>query len=175
MVLLKVGGFWAGKFEVTQKQYQKVAGSNPSSFVGDTRPVDGVSWNDAVAFCKLMTEQDTKELKIPGDYYYTLPTEAEWESLVADSSVENSVTSMGGTLGGTSPVGSKPENSLGLCDVRGNVAEFTLGDTSQAFRVLRGGSWQDWIEVNLRLEFRVYCQPDERKNTFGFRCILKPK
>src|SRR4051794_29918861 len=51
MQLVKTpGGFLAGVYEVTQKQYQEIMGSNPSTFSGDERPVDNLSWNDAVEF-----------------------------------------------------------------------------------------------------------------------------
>ncbi|MDB6064511.1 MAG: hypothetical protein JWR26_719 [Pedosphaera sp.] len=66
-------------------------------------------------------------------------------------------------------------NGAGLYDVRGNVMEFCLGDTSKPYRVLRGGDWQDRIEINLRVEFRNYVKPDDGMNTFGFRCVLKQK
>lgn len=175
MVLIKLpGGFWAGKFEVTQKEYQKVTGSNPSVFIGENQPVDSVSWNDAVEFCAKLTARDLETNAVPKGFYYTLPTEDEWASLVADASADNAVTSQNGaSRQGTSPVGSLGPNSLGLYDVRGNVMEFCLGDTDKPFRVLHGGSWQDSIEQNLRTEFRFYCKPEESKNTFGFRCLLK--
>jgi formylglycine-generating enzyme required for sulfatase activity len=174
MELIKTGSFWAGKFEVTQKQYQKVTGMNPSAFGGDDNPVDSVSWSDAMAFCEKLTEKDIKAKKLPDGYYYTLPTEGEWETLAADADLKDAVTSQGGTSrGGTSPVGSLGPNSMGLYDTRGNVMEFCLGDTGKPYRVLRGGSWSDSIEINLRTEFRFYCTPDDHKNTFGFRCVLK--
>src|SRR5579863_4456481 len=61
MELVKVGSFWAGTFDVTQKQYQKVMGSNPSAFGGDSRPVDSVSYQDAVDFCKRLTAEDLED------------------------------------------------------------------------------------------------------------------
>ena len=175
MELLKLSeGLWAGKFDVTQKEYQKVMGSNPSAFSGEMRPVDSVNYNDALEFCRRLTEQDLKEQTLPKGFYYTLPTEDEWQGLVADAGLETAVTSLNGTSRQeTSPVGSLAPNSLGLFDVRGNVSEFCLGDDSKPYRVLKGGSWHDFVEVNLRPEFRWYCQPDERQNTFGFRCLLK--
>ena len=176
MVLLKTSAsLWAGKYEVTQKEYQELVGANPSQFSGDARPVDSVSWNDAVEFCRKLTERELEKKELPPGFYYTLPTEDEWHSLMADAKLDDAVTSLGTSRGGTSPVGSLGPNSLGLYDVRGNVMEFCLGDDSKPYRVLLGGSWEDFIEINLRPEFRFYCQPDERKNTFGFRCVLKQK
>jgi len=176
MVLIKVGSFWAGKYEVTQKEYQKIVGSNPSTFVGGTQPVDSVSWNDAVEFCDKLTVRDLETNAVPKGFYYTLPTEDEWQTLVADATLADAVTSQNGAVRqSTSPVGSLGPNSLGLYDVRGNVMEFCMTDTDKPYRVLHGGSWQDSIEENLRTEFRFYCKPDESKNTFGFRCVLKQK
>ena len=54
--------------------------------------------------------------------------------------------------------------------------EFCLTDVDKPFRVLHGGSWQDIVEINLRPEFRYYATaPDEAKNTYGFRVLLKEK
>ncbi len=65
-------GFWLGKTEVTQAQWQTVMGKNPSKFKGDNnRPVENVSWNDCVEFCKKLSAKEGKR--------YRLPTEAEWE------------------------------------------------------------------------------------------------
>ena len=68
--------FQLGMHEVTQEQYQKVMGTNPSDFKGPQNPVEQVSWNDAVEFCRKLSEQP--EEKAAG-YAYRLPTEAEWE------------------------------------------------------------------------------------------------
>ncbi len=174
MVLVKLpGGYWAGKYEVTQKEYQKVMNANPSAFSGPERPVDSVSWNDAVEFCDKLTALDQVTNALPKGYSYSLPTEDEWEAMVGDASLDNAVTSQNGPLQSTQPVGSLAPNNLGLYDMRGNVSEFCQGDTTKPFRVLRGGSWQDHIEQNLRTEFRFYCKPDDSQNTFGFRCVLK--
>jgi formylglycine-generating enzyme required for sulfatase activity len=176
MLLIKAGGYWVGKYEVTQKEFQKVMGSNPSAFPGEERPVDSVSWNDAMDFCQKLGEKDVKDKKLPDGYYYTLPTEDEWQAFSADASLDDAVTSMNATArDGTAPVGSLGPNGLGLYDTRGNVMEFCLGDTDKPYRVLLGGCWQDNVEINLRKEFRYYCTPDDRKNTYGFRCLLKAK
>ncbi|MGD1860995.1 MAG: SUMF1/EgtB/PvdO family nonheme iron enzyme [Leptolyngbyaceae cyanobacterium] len=65
--------FWLGKFPVTQAQYQAVMGKNPSYFTDDgaNRPVERVTWNDAVAFCQKLSQRAGPA--------YRLPSEAEWE------------------------------------------------------------------------------------------------
>jgi len=71
--------FLMSKYEVTQAQYKAVMGNNPSYFKGNNKPVGKVSWNDAVAYCAKLTEQEKAAGRLPGGYEYRLPTEAEWE------------------------------------------------------------------------------------------------
>lgn len=165
-------GYWAGKYEVTQKQYQKVMDANPSQFPGDDLPVDSVSWNEAVEFCKKLTALERKEEFLPTGHIYALPAEGQWETLVAEAGPETAVTSDKQRRSGTVAAGSLPPNALGLHDVRGNVMEWCQGDNAAAFRVLRGAAWNTSFEVNLRPAFRHYARPDERQNAFGFRVVL---
>ena len=72
-------GFWIGKYEVTQAQYRVVMGSNSSSFKGDNLPVEEVAWYDAMEFCQKLTEIERATGRLPENYAYTLPTEAQWE------------------------------------------------------------------------------------------------
>jgi formylglycine-generating enzyme required for sulfatase activity len=72
-------GFYLGKYEVTQAQWERVMGNNPSHFKGANRPVEQVSWNDAVDFCKKLTEMEKKAGRVPEGMSYQLPTEAQWE------------------------------------------------------------------------------------------------
>ena len=66
-----VSDFMIGKFEVTQKLWKAVMGSNPSRFKGDNLPVENVSWNDAREFIRKLNQQTGQNFR--------LPTEAEWE------------------------------------------------------------------------------------------------
>ena len=84
-------GFWMGKYEVTQAQWENIMGENPSHFKGEDRPVETVSWNDAQAFLKQLNA--THPLPLPrgeqggtpllggvgGGWLFRLPSEAEWE------------------------------------------------------------------------------------------------
>ena len=176
IVMVKISDkLWAGEYEVTQKEYQKVAGSNPSQFRADLNPVDSVSWSEALAFCAKLTEIEGKEEMLPEGMAYTLPTQAQWDGFAAGVDLKDAVTSSGVNRSGPSPVGSLGANSSGLYDVRGNVWEWCLDPQDKPFRVARGAAWDTFIEINLRPEFRYYgTGPDDKKNDIGFRCVLAP-
>jgi len=176
MIMVRISDkLWAGQYELTQGEYQKVAGSNPSQFQSDCNPVDSVSWNDAMSFCQKLTEVEQKEEMLPEGFTYTLPTQAQWESFAASVALKDAITGSGVSRSGTAPVGSLGPSAAGLYDVRGNVLELCLDPQDKAYRVARGAAWNSFIEVNLRPEFRWYTNgPDDRKNTIGFRCVLAP-
>jgi len=132
--------FYLGATEVTQEEYLRVTGVNPSNFQGDPkRPVEQVSWNDAVEFCRRLSELAAeKEAK----RRYQLPTEAQWEHACRAGNVGPWFFSPpSGQLGGewgvkrcdeygwsagkeTHPVRQKRANPFGLYDVYGNVWEW---------------------------------------------------
>jgi formylglycine-generating enzyme required for sulfatase activity len=145
-------GFWAGRFDVTQAQYQAIMGENPSEFghdAPDRYPVEKVSWFDAREFTQKLTEREKAAGRLPTGYEYRLPTEAEWEYFAragtttpfsfgdhADqtkgnfkgsypSASESDLTS-NHSINGTTPVGTYPPNAWGLYDVHGNVREWVL-------------------------------------------------
>ncbi|PYS93012.1 MAG: hypothetical protein DMF64_06825 [Acidobacteria bacterium] len=130
-------GFYIGKYEVTQAQWQAVMGNNPSNFKGcDNCPVEQVSWDDAVSFIAKLNAQND-------GYTYRLPTEAEWEyaaragtttafafgdSLSSEQANFDGDYPYGGAAKGvyrqTRPVGSFQPNAFGLFDMHGNVWEW---------------------------------------------------
>jgi len=142
--------FYIGVYEVTQAEYEKVMGSNPSKFSAvaghDTNrfPVEMVSWEDAVEFCRKLSALPGKER---GSRVYRLPTEAEWEyacragtsstfcfgdsltSTMANINGENpyGATVQGPNLQRTTGVGSYKPNAWGVHDMHGNVWEWCRG------------------------------------------------
>jgi formylglycine-generating enzyme required for sulfatase activity len=132
-------GYWMGKYEVTQWEYQAVVGSNPSAYTGDTnRPVEQVSWYDATNYCVTLTQRERAAGRIGTNCVYRLPTEAEWE--YACRGWTSSRFSYGDDPGYTNltnyawygdnsaltthPVGQKLANLWGLYDMYGNVWEW---------------------------------------------------
>jgi len=133
-------GFWMGKYEVTQREYLAVVGSNPSQFPGDLdRPVETVSWLDATNYCARLTQQELAAGHIPPRSRYRLPTEAEWECAARAgtstrfsygddpnfTSLANHAWYSFNSGFGTHPVGQKLPNPGGLYDMEGNVLEWT--------------------------------------------------
>jgi formylglycine-generating enzyme required for sulfatase activity len=133
-------GFWIGKYEVTQREYLAVTGSNPSGFTGDlNRPVESVSWLDATNYCFLLTARELAAGRINLGSHFRLPTEAEWECAARGGT--STRFSYGDDLNFTSltdnawyfansgikthPVGQKLPNPFGLYDMEGNVLEWT--------------------------------------------------
>jgi formylglycine-generating enzyme required for sulfatase activity len=177
MVLKKISAnLWAGEYEVTQQSYQKVMNGNPSAFQGKTHPVDSVLWNDVMTFCKRLTERERKADELPKGFAYTLPTQAQWVQLTGNASLSDAVMSLNmQRRSSTAPVGSLGPNNNGLYDTRGNVKEWCLDPQDQPYRVLRGGAWDTYIEINSRLDFREYSALDQTKNDYGFRVVLEPE
>ena len=140
-------GFYMSDHEVTQKEWVELMGTNPSSFKGDTLPVECVSWYEALEYCNKRSEKEglTPVYSGSGDYItwdrnangYRLPTEAEWEwaakgggkdFMVYEYSGSNSVEGVAwysvNSGSKTHPVKTKAGNSLGLYDMSGNVWEW---------------------------------------------------
>lgn len=139
-----VEGFWLGKYEVTQKQWNAVMPENPSSFQGDKFPVDTITLQDAMKFCRELS----KGIQGHGEEKYSLPTRTQWEyASKADTSSDYFFGNELDTLmkdyawydvnsrGSTHEVGLLKPNPWGLYDILGNVSELCMGNTCM------GGHW----------------------------------
>ena len=170
--------FYIGKFEVTQAQWQKIMGNNPSHFKGTTLPVESVSWNDVKEFLGRLNSVSGRN--------YRLPTSAEWEFAARGGTAEkfcpggceysgsnniNNVAWYEDNSGGrTQPVGTKLANELGIHDMSGNVLEW-CEDAIGTLRVIRGGCWQcdaSWCLV----AYNNYTGLNLRNILLGFRLVL---
>ncbi len=198
--------FYIGVYAVTQRQYQRVIGKNPSRFQGpevknadsSNHPVENVSYDDAVEFCRRLSELSDEQAD---GRRYRLPTEAEWEyACRAGSKTAFSFGSNATDLGShawyaansndmTHAVGGKKPNAFGLYDMHGNVEEWCSdwydakyyasspatdprGPDSGSLRVFRGGSWRFRLD-SLRCADRGYSTPNKRHDEYGIRVVLE--
>ncbi|MGV0107412.1 Peptidase C14 [Nostoc sp. DSM 114160] len=197
---VKVPGFFMGKYEITQAQYKAITGSNPSNFKGEKRPVEQVSWDDAVEFCKKLSQKTGKT--------YRLPSEAEWEYACRAGTTTpfyfgktittNLVNYNGEYPYGSAPkgeyrqqttdVGKFPPNSFGLYDMHGNVSEWCLDvyndnylsapkdgsawltDKDNNIRLLRGSGFIS-VAKNCRSAYRIGYTRSYRYGSIGFRVV----
>ena len=183
-----VSSFFMDKTEVTQAEYRKVMGKNPSIFSGcDDCPVEKVSWHDANAYAQKVGKR--------------LPSEAEWEYAARGGNKNKGYTYSGSndlnavgwysnnSGSKTHPVAQKQPNELGLYDMSGNVWEWCSdwysdsyyrsspkndpqGPNSGSSRVLRGGGWGSF-DLGCRVAYRSWSNPVFRYgDAFGFRLVL---
>ena len=159
-------GYRVGQYEVTQSQYQGVMNDNPGKFPGPQHPVENVTLEEAMQFCKKLTEKEIEEGKMPKGYSYSIPSEHQWEYYVDEADLKDSVTGYYGDRLNTENVGIFPPNKFGLYDTRGNV--WDLCDDN----VARGGSFRcngDWVFIN----FRYVLTPGQRYDDIGFRVVIQ--
>ena len=188
--------YYLGETEVTQAQWRAVMGNNPSYFKGDDRPVEKVSWNDAMAFCQKLNDEG----RAPKGWKFTLPTEAQWEYAARGGNKSRGYTYSGSndiddvawytsnSGSETHTVRQKKANELGLYDMSGNVWEWCLdgwiryrsgavtdpqGPQSGSYRVRHGGSW-DRSAQHCRSARRPGSDLGDRDNRNGFRLALVP-
>lgn len=128
--------FYLGKCEVTQAQYRTVVGDSPSQFKGDRRPVERVSWDDAVAFCAAVSKKIGRRVELPGEAHWEYGCRAGTTTPFHFGSSNNGelancngqspfgIEPKGPRRGDTADVGSYPANQWGLHDMHGNVWEW---------------------------------------------------
>ncbi|WP_199338464.1 SUMF1/EgtB/PvdO family nonheme iron enzyme [Nostoc sp. FACHB-133] len=197
---VKVPRFFMGKYAVTQAQYQAVMGINASNFKGEKRPVEQVIWDEAVEFCKKLSQKTGKT--------YRLPSEAEWEyacragtktpfyfgkTITTDLVNYDGKYPYGSAPKGeyreqTTDVGKFPPNSFGLYDMHGNVWEWCedvynnnyidapkdgspwLTVKDNYIKLLRGGSWIGSARY-CRSANRLGSALADRDDFVGFRVV----
>ena len=183
-------GFWIGKYQVTQEQWQAVMGTNPSLYEGENLPVEEVSWNDAQSFLdKLNIRLGSKD-----GGRMALPTEAQWEYAARAGSAG---VYSGGDLNevawynvnsrdSTHPVGKKKANAWGLHDMSGNLWEWCqdwydeelpggvnpTGPDSGDYRVIRGGDhWHSAGICRMANRHAFYPTGSAPMDVIGFRFV----
>jgi sulfatase modifying factor 1 len=190
-------GYWLGKHEATQSQWERVMGDNPSKFKGANRPVEQVSWTAVASFCEKLTELERKARRLPAGMFYQLPTEAQWEyacragtktAYAFGDSLTSGQANISYVLGKeTTDVGKYPANPWGFHDMHGNVyewcadlygdypsaARYHVGPAGGAGRVKRGGSW-DGMAYFARSANRSRGEPALGSGSLGFRLSLRP-
>ena len=196
-------GFWMGRFEVTQGEYEAVTTNNPSSHRGDTNlPVESMTAAQAIQYCDLLTARERTAGRIGTNWVYRLPTEAEWEYACRAGTTNDfpygedpsyvrlqAYAWISPYSGGRSqPVGAKVPNQWGLFDMMGNVYElcsdnwssslaggnFTDPQGGSGYTTIRGGSYGNGS--NLFAYWRWYGLNSwpGYSGDIGFRVVLAP-
>ena len=190
-------GFWISSFETTQEQYEEVMGRNPSQFKGSRLPVEMVSWDDAQDFLRKLNQRERKARRLPANWSYRLPTEAEWEYCCragantaycygnGTAELEDYAWFDSNSQNKTHAVGQKKPNVWGIYDMHGNVLEWCAdlfgyyepdeidpkGPSLGSNRIIRGGSWLNPAEVS-RSAGRYFYGSDTHNDRTGFRVVL---
>ena len=195
-------GVWMSKYLVTQTNFATVI-TNWPNYLGDSNnPVTAVTWSDATNYCAKLTQLDRAAGRIPSNWAYRLPTEAEWEyACRAGTATRFSYGDDPGYTnlaqyawyhdnGGyqTHPAGQKLPNPWGLYDMAGNVWEWCQdwysaypggsvtdpqGPATGTRHVLRGGGYYSYGHY-CRSAFRNFPDPLTWTFAFGFRVVLAP-
>ena len=199
-----VDGFYIGMLEVTQSQWEKVVGTSiyqqkskaecsNTYGVGPDYPMYYVSWDEAMEFCRLLSNKTGRT--------YTLPTEAQWEYAARGGNKNEGAKYAGSNMldavawytdnsgSSTHIVGSKRANALGIYDMTGNVWEWCkdwyassyvsydtnnpVGPSSGSSRVYRGGGWGNSASY-CRVAYRRKSSPGGRGIDLGFRVVCLP-
>ncbi|MDR1342715.1 MAG: SUMF1/EgtB/PvdO family nonheme iron enzyme [Prevotellaceae bacterium] len=171
---LGVQGFYIGKYEVTQAQWQKVMGSNPSDNKSPNNPVGSVSWNDAQEFLRKLNALTGRAYRLPSEDEWVYAANGGLKNDAYEYAGSNSIGDVAwydGNSGDHShAVGGKSPNAIGIHDMSGNVWEWCQDcyDSSCSDRVRRGGSWR----------YNAFCRVAYRGGfslayrDMGFRVVL---
>lgn len=210
MTFVPLGDIWIARTETeigAYQQYTVTAAATPRllDFQGPTSyPVANVNWEEAMAFCRWLTDRERAAGYIGNDLEYRLPTDAEWSraALMPDEGGDTPEVRDGrlkdlfpwgkswppprnaGNFGVAAdgfdqmaPVACFAPNALGLYDLGGNVWEWCLDSYNTANRdwgVLRGGCCTSKKRSELLASYRNVIERTERDPNYGFRCVLAP-
>lgn len=179
--------FMMSAYEITQDIYSAITGESPSAFQGAKLPVESVTWDEAVAFCKMLTERERSGKRLAEGWVYRLPSELEWEyACKADAEREppmHRVAWYNNNSGGRPrPAGSKDPNGWGFYDMHGNVLEWCenwmganpggeIPNAEKEYRACRGGGWSQGARECESIR-RYKAVRTTRSATMGFRVIL---
>jgi formylglycine-generating enzyme required for sulfatase activity len=193
-------GYWVSQTEVTQGEFTRVMGANPSRVKGSLYlPVDWVTWYQAMAYCQRLTRLERKSKAIPPGYEFRLPTEAEWEygaraGSDADVSVPKNLAWSNETSGSRPhEVAETQPNKWGLYDMHGNAMEwcfdawyevpkgtervavnpFKIGNPETDTFVVRGGAW--WSGPHMCTSYFRAKNHSNANGFRGFRVVLAPE
>ena len=187
-----VSSFYMGKYEVTNREYMIYDPKHKGCWSEKNYPVECISWDDAVGYCKWLSKKTGKS--------YRLPTEAEWEYACRGGTTTEYY--WGDDMDGSycwycsnsdsklHPVGEKLPNPYGLYDMNGNVWEWCSdwygenyyshssstnpqGPSSGSGRVWRGGCCYNYDHY-CRSGIRYFYSPGYRNGYLGFRLVMKP-
>jgi formylglycine-generating enzyme required for sulfatase activity len=190
--------YWLGRTEVSQREWSVLMGEvNPSPVKGDDLPVQSVTWEEAVEYCRRLTQREREADRLPAGYVYALPSEAQWEhacraGTTGDFSgpIDELAWHEGNSARRPQAVGTRKPNAWGLCDMHGNVWEWCADryvdklagapvtdpkpPAGGSARVRRGGSWIISAAM-LRSTVRGKAEADSRNHNVGFRVALVPE
>jgi formylglycine-generating enzyme required for sulfatase activity len=208
--LVTVPDFYLGRYPVTQAQWRLVAAMpqekrelvlDPSNFRGDTRPVEQVSWFDAIEFCARLSKHTKRQ--------YRLPTEAEWEYACRagtttpfhfGETISTELANYNGSIYADGPIGNSRKgttpvehfdiaNAWGICDMHGNVWEWCQDHWHDNYNSApeNGNAWLtdddtgayyvyrggSWLNIPriCRSAYRFNYFPTYRSDTLGFRLV----
>jgi formylglycine-generating enzyme required for sulfatase activity len=201
-------GYWIGKYEVTQAQWKRLMNTEPWAAQeeveeADHCPATYVDWNDATDFCRKLTASERAAGRLPPDWEYALPTEAQWERACRartetrfsygddETQYDDYMWCMQNTSGRNQSyahlVGKKKPNAWGIHDMHGNAWEWCrdhfqeelpggidpLVEVATGERVMRGGGFYR-IPEECRSSFRHHREHTWKLNDLGFRVVLTP-
>ena len=175
--------FYLGQTPVTQREYEAVTGSNPTDHEAVPQaPVDALTWDEANAYCRKLSEIDRESGVLPADWEYRLPTEAEWEYACRAGSSEprygppkEVAWHFDNAENKPHAVGEKEPNAWGFHDKLGNLWEWCQDwfYNANPSRSARGGSYFNSVQF-CRAAQRWGWNPNSRGRYCGFRLLAAP-